>query len=214
MLLLAGCGYSSDHALGSHSQLETTYSNLSSVITGKVTTGTMKNPVVVAIDNQLSFVYLDNAFYFVNVPPPSVNQWIELNAKLADDKTLYSFFNGTPVRRSSVTISRNADWHGETGSRLSAGGMSDASTVSINPFSNLAYWVKQVNFSTYSTAKTIVNQGLHLPQCHFERQLCPEHVAYLQSGKNVYATRDGFVISSPGTPDCRGSIQGFPTCTQ
>lgn len=212
MLLLAGCGYSSDHALGPHSQIETTYSNLSSVITGSVTTGTMKNPVIVTVDNQQSQVYLNNEFYFVNIPPPSANRWIELNATLADNKTLFSFFNGTPISRTSVTIARNADWHDETGSRLTVGGSSAASTVSINPFSNLAYWVRQANFTTYSTAKTIVNQGLHLPQCHFERQLCPEHIAYLQSGNNVYATMNGFVMTSPGNPDCTGPVWNFPAC--
>src|SRR5512145_2535458 len=139
MLMLAGCGYSSDHALGSHTQLESTYANLSSVISGSVTTGTMKNPVAVSVGHQLNQVYLDNQFYFGSIPPPSANQWIELNAKLADNKTLYSFFNGTPMRRASVTIFRNSDWHGESGSRVEVHGANAASTVSINPFSNLAY---------------------------------------------------------------------------
>jgi len=214
MFMLAGCGYSSDHALGSHTQVKTTYANLSSVISGSVTTGTMKNPVAVSVSSQYSNgeLYLNNEFYFVNIPPPPANQWLELNATLADKKTLYSFFNGTPIRRASVTISHNADWHGDSGPSLAVDGTSAAATVSINPFSNLAYWVKKANFSTYSTARTIVNQGLNLPQCSFERQLCPAHIEFLQSGNNVYATRDLFVITSPGNPDCTGPITGFPNC--
>jgi len=212
ILMLAGCGYSSDHALGSHTQLETTYSNLSSVISGSVTTGTMKNPVTVAAGHQLNLVYLDNQFYFVNISPPSANQWIEPLAKLEDGKTLYSFFNGKPIRRASVTIFRSSDWHGESGSRVAVHGANAASTVSINPFSNLAYWVKTTNFSTYSTARAIVNDGFDLPHCRFEQQLCPEHIAFLQSGNNVYATKDGFIVTSPGNPDCTGTILSFPNC--
>jgi len=214
MLLLGGCGYSSDHAIGSHSQLSTTYSNLSSVVTGSIATGTMKNPVAVAVGPQQNKdIYLGNEFFFANVAPPSPNQWIELNAKLQDGKNLYSFYNGTPIRKSAVTIYLNADWHGENGTRVEVANRSDESTVSINPFSNLAYWIKKTNFTTYSTARATVNEGLSLPPCRFERQLCPAHLEFLQSGNNVYATKDSFVRTSPGNPDCTGAIKSFPDCT-
>lgn len=212
VLLLGGCGFSSDHALGSHSQDSTTYANISSVITGSVTTGSMKNPVAAAYGYQFSQIYLGNEFYFVNIPPPPENRWIELNAKLEDNKVLYSFFNGTPVRKSSITIYNNADWHGETGNRLQVAGAGEESTVSINPFSNLAYWVKKTRFISFSTARNSVNAGLNLPPCRFERQLCPEHLAFLQAGNNVYATQDSYIRMAPGTPDCTGPIQGFPDC--
>lgn len=212
MLLLGGCGYSSEQALGPHAENSTTFSNLSSVITGSVTTGTLKQPTAVAIGYQYGLLYLDNEFFLTGIVPPAANRWIELNASLADGKTLYSFFNGTPIRRTSATITTSVDWHGANGTKLEVAGANGDSTVSINPFSNLAYWVRRSNFIAYTTARNSVNAGLNLPPCRFERQLCPEHLAFLQSGNNVYATKDGFVRTFPDRGECRGTLREFPLC--
>jgi len=213
LLVLSGCGYSSDHAIGSHVQNSTTFRNISSVITGTVTTGTLPRPVSVTAGVQVNEVFLDNEFYFASISAvQAATSGVELTATLGDGKTLYSFYRGTPIRNSDITLEENIDWHGETGTRLEVGGKKPGSNVSINPFSNVARWLQKANFSSYSAARTMVNEKLQLELCRFEEQLCPDHLAYLQSGKNIYATKNGFVITTPGQPDCVGTITAFPTC--
>jgi len=213
LLILSGCGYSSDHAIGSHIQESTTFRNISSVISGSVTTGTLPRPDLVTAGVQVNEVFLDNEFYFAGISAAqAATSGFELTARLEDGKTLYSYYRGIPIRESDITLEKNLDWHGETGTRLEVSGDKNGATISINPFSNVARWIQKANFSSYSAARTTVNEKLQLELCRFEERLCPDHLAYLQSGKNIYATKTGFVITAPGQPDCVGVITAFPTC--
>ncbi len=231
--VISGCGYSVDHALDYHEKQEVTEAK-SNVITGSVYTTTGKavslkyhgqNLRTLTPEQRASFnvssdhpIALDqdgflddnNNFYFQKA---NTN---EVVSAAFDTYTLYSFYQGTPIPVTDVTISQERDWHGSSKLTIRVGSGWPLSTVSINPFSNLSYWLgggSHGSYATYSKARnkidTELGLGPVLPTCWSEVSLCnSKHLEFLQQGNTIAVAGDQFTITRNGTP-CTGNFSNY-----
>jgi len=224
LLILGGCGYTSDHALGSHTESKFTFLNLSSVIVGNVVGGADGNSVNLGSSLSTSS-YPKGNFYFRNVAASLVNAGVTVSARIENGEELRSFLKGTATR-ANVTETVADDWHGATGLALEVTTIHGQevpleSFVSINPFTNLAYWLSNPSSSDfYSEFKNqlVVLNEIFLdrplaPGCRADKGLCPEHRQFLDAGNSFKVSNDGFrfFFTTPGFNSCEGLISGFPS---
>jgi hypothetical protein len=237
VLLLAvgipGCGYNGEQALDSHQKGEVTETKFD-VVTGSVytqgdkaiflnfndqkvytLTPSQRNKFNVMSDypaalHQPGFLDDNNDFFFHGATTNAI-----LSATFANE-TLYSFFEGIPIPKASVTLTQEWNWNGDSGLTLHVGKKLPFSTISINPYSNLAYWLKTVdpaNYATYGAARDKVNELLGLPPgCRFEEDLCPSHLKKLRDGVQIHADATSYTIIRPREPACVGPITQFSDC--
>jgi len=231
-LAVSGCGYSTDHALDYHQQDKVTQSK-QNVVKGSVygqngrvgsmncngqsimvlTPGQRAIFDLLAYSNNIfeqpGFLDDDNRFYVHGAATEAT-----LSANFTGE-TLYSFFQGVPIPRADVTLTQNWDWHGDNKLTLQIGSDSPLSTISINPFSNLAYWLgggPSGNYSSYSRAREKIDKDLGfappLPTCWSEVNLCKDHLDFLQAGNTIRADKDGFTITRGGS-SCSGLFSNY-----
>lgn len=224
LLILGGCGYTSDRALGSHTEIKTAFHNVSSVVAGNIVGGAEWYSVQMG-PNLSTFTYLDGNFYFKNVAVAMVNAGVPVYARLANGEELWSFLEGTPIR-ANVTEIENDSWHGVTGTALEVRtvhgqGMPPESFVSINPFTNLAYWLSNPNsnpdlYSEFKKQLASLNEiflDMPLaPGCRADKGLCPEQQQFLTAGNGIRVSNGGakFYFTTPGFNTCEGVIASFP----
>jgi hypothetical protein len=233
---ISGCGYSADHALDIHQQKKVTESKLN-VVTGsvysptgrpvslgfngqsfKVLTKQQRNNFDVVSDyplalHQLGFLDDDDSFYFQNAVSKAT-----VSAAF-DGYTLYSFYQGTPIPKTDVTITQEFDWHGSNKLTLQIGTGWPLSTISINPFSNLAYWLgggPVGTYASYSKARAKINKDLKfdpvVPECWFEVKLCKDQKDFFTQGNTVTVHDDQFTITMPGKV-CTGYFKDYTSAT-
>lgn len=223
LLILGGCGYTSDHALDSHTEIKTTFHNVSSVVAGNIVGGADWDSVQMG-PILSTLAYPDGNFYFEKVGVSTVNAGVPVYARLGNGDELWSFLEGTPTRANVTEIEKD-DWHGVTGTALeirtvNGQEMPPESFVSINPFTNLAYWLSTPGSSDfYSKFK---NQLVSLneifldmplaPGCRADKGLCPEQQQFLHAGNDFKVSNGGFkfYFTTPGFNTCEGFVASFP----
>lgn len=163
----------------------------------------------IALDRP-GFLDDDDDFYFHGASSPATVSAIFSNY------TLHSVYQGLPMPILPVTLTQDWDWHGSNKLKLSMRGDMPAATISINPFSNLAYWLwikDGSKYASYEAARDKVNELLALPAtCHFEEKLCKSHLSHLEKGVEITANADSFTITRPGNTPCSGPLSQFGDC--
>lgn len=229
---ISGCGYSGDHALDYHQQDSVTESKLN-VVKGNVYSPT-ERPVSLSwnshtiqvltedqrnhfeiVDNyafalhQPGFFDDDSNFFFQNVTTDAI-----LAAKFPGH-TLYSFYEGTPIPKTDVTITQDHNWHGSNRLTLHVSKHSPAATISINPFTNLAYWLKTVDgasYATYADARDKVNSALDLPAHPFEVDLSTAQREFLDKRTITMESYSTVVIRGGRDSFCYRNLKKFDPC--
>lgn len=220
LLLVGGCGISSDNLYGSHKEVKTTYRNISSVMSGTVVGGGEGDTVVL---NSSQPVYMYGNFSLRDLNAVSVANGIPLYARLKNGEELRSFLQGVPSRRADITIIQFDDWHKVTGTAIAvqtpySTPLSAESTVSINPFTNLAFWLSTTEtyrsiptvFAAYTSARNSMNASLALSQCKVEKGLCKDQLVFLKKG---FIRADSNYFSYSSQKRCSHYIARFPNCT-
>lgn len=221
LLLVGGCGISSDNVNGSHKEVKTTYRNISSVMSGNVVGGGEGDTVVL---NSSQPVYMYGNFTLRDLNAVSVANGIPVYARLKNGEELSSFLQGVPCRRADITIIQSDDWHKVTGTAIAvqtpdSTTLSAESTVSINPFTNLAYWLSTTEtyrsaaptaFAAYTSARNSMNVSLGLSQCKVEKGLCKDQLVFLKKG---FIRADSNYFSYSSHRRCSHYIARFPSCT-
>jgi hypothetical protein len=234
-VVISGCGYSGDHALDNHQQESVTEVKLD-VVQGSVYAPTDR-PITLSFNShtipvltesqrshfeiledyafalhQPGFFDDDGNFFFQNVPAEAI-----LSAKFPD-YTLYSFYSGIPIPKTDVTVTQDHNWHGSDRLTLSVSKKSPYASVSINPFSNLAYWLgggANGSYATYTKARAKIDNDLGfapaLPACLFEANLCKDHLDFLAAGNTIDADSTGFRIRliKRGNALCTGDFKNY-----
>lgn len=232
-LAVSGCGYSTDHALDYHQQYKVTESK-QNVVKGSiyarqgdrvVSMNYNDQSIMVLTPEQRAIFDLSAYSYNIFAQPGFLDDdnhfYVQGAATAATlsasftGETLYSFFQGTPIPRADVTLTQNGDWHGDNKLTLQIGSDSPLSTISINPFSNLAYWLgggPSGNYSSYTRARDKVDADLGfappIPTCWSEVSLCKDHLDFLQAGNTIRADKDGFTIIRGGN-SCSGYFRNY-----
>jgi hypothetical protein len=229
---ISGCGYSGDHALDNHQQ-ESVTEVKQSVVKGDVYAPT-ERPVTLSFNSQTIQVLTEDArkhfevlddyafalhqpgffdddgtFFFQNVTTDAI-----LTAKFSDH-TLYSFYTGTPIPKTDVTITQDHNWHGSNRLTLHVSKLSPAATISINPFTNLAYWLKTVDgarYATFADARDTVNSALSLPAHPFEVDLSTAQREFLKKRTITMESYSTVSIREQGALFCYRKLKDFTPC--
>lgn len=220
--LLAACGISSDNIYGPSYETVTTRHNVGSVVAGSLYSGLPGDKVIMNSLFMPAQVYSNGNFFFENVPQGAPVIEVPVKAVLISGGELWSYFQGSPAQNANITLIEHYDWHNSTGTSLIVQDsffqpMPAVSSVYINPFTNLAYWLDNTRTYAGFSGKLLELNNLFFgsnlsPACQADKGLCAEHLAFFASGNSISVSNDGvtFSLKNPGKPVCNGLIATFP----
>ncbi len=231
LLVMSGCGWEADNAMNGHAKVSSVFKNVSSVVSGTVTSPVALSSVSfenrdtsaislnMLIDMPVA-AHADNGkFFFTNLAASSKGK--PLVAKLTNGEKLYSFWYGVSISHADIAITDYKDWEGKTYVDIGIT-QSNLSTVNINQLTNLAYRVfKRTSSQDFASALDAVNQFLQSnfqsyslsPQNFVQEPLSDNHLKLLNDYSfTAYTSSFRVYRKDTNTVLCAGELRTFPAC--